>query len=421
MLKKRILSMLVALSLLLPASAAAIDLPADGLRGVWVASVYNIDYPSKTGMTADELKSQADAMLDNIASMGLNAVFLQVRPSADALYQSALFPWSRYVSGTVGQAPDGGFDPLQYWVEGAHARGLQLHAWLNPYRITKEGETEWNALPENSPAKQHPEWIVEYDGNYYFNPGLPAVQQLVVDGALEIIQNYEVDGIHLDDYFYPGVDFNDAATYARYGADFDDIGDWRRDNVNQLVASLDRELHKLDKELMFGVSPAGIWDNKDSNPRGSDTRGRSSYSEIYCDSLEWINEGTVDYICPQLYWSIGFEAADFKKLIDWWTDAVKTSDVALFIGLGAYRMEEAEPGDVWYGTDELTRQLDLIHSGKDIQGEVYFSYSSLINVAGASTLLMEEYEPAENQPAPTPTESNSLLDIFSRFIVALFQ
>lgn len=420
MLKKRILSMLLALSLLLPA-ASAIDLPAEGLRGVWVASVYNIDYPSKTGMTVDELKSQADAMLDNIASMGLNAVFLQVRPSADALYESELFPWSRYVSGTVGQAPDGGFDPLRYWVEGAHARGLQLHAWINPYRITKEGETEWAALPDSSPAKQHPEWIVEHEDNYYFNPGLPAVQQLVVDGALEIARNYEVDGIHLDDYFYPGTDFNDAATYARYGEDFDEIGDWRRDNVNQLVAALDTALHKLDRDLAFGVSPAGIWDNKDSNPRGSDTRGRSSYAEIYCDSLEWINEGTVDYICPQLYWSIGFEAADFQKLVDWWTDAVKTSDVALFIGLGAYRMAEAAPGDVWYGTDELARQLALIHSGKDIQGEVYFSYSSLINTAGASTLLQKEYVPTENEPEPTPAETNSLIGIFSRFITALFQ
>ena len=211
MLKRRILSLFFLLTLLLPTASAANGSAArDGIRGVWVSSVYNIDYPTRQGMTADELKSEADAILDNIASMGLNTVFFQVRPSADALYQSELFPWSRYVSGTAGQAPDGGLDLLAYWVNGAHSRGLQLHAWINPYRITKDGEAEWAALPESSPAKQHPEWVVQYDGNYYFDPGLSAVQQLVIDGAEEIVRNYEVDGIHLDDYFYPGPDFNDA-------------------------------------------------------------------------------------------------------------------------------------------------------------------------------------------------------------------
>ena len=192
-------------------------------------------------------------MLDNIAAMGLNTVFLQVRPSADALYRSGLFPQSRYVSGTCGASPDGGFDVLAYWVEGAHERGLQLHAWINPYRITRNGREELDALPESSPARQHPEWVVEYDGNYYFNPGLPAVQQLVMDGAAEIVRNYDVDGIHLDDYFYPGTDFNDAETFARYGANFSSIDNWRRDNVNTLIASLDETLHTLDPELSFGA------------------------------------------------------------------------------------------------------------------------------------------------------------------------
>lgn len=424
MLKRRILSVILVLAMLVPAAYAA--QPAqDGMRGVWVSSVANIDYPSQQGLSADQLKSEADTILNNIAAMGLNTVFLQVRPSADALYQSALFPWSRYVSGTTGQAPDGDFDVLAYWVEGAHSRGLQLHAWLNPYRITRDGKEELNALPETSPAKQHPEWVVEYEGNYYFNPGLPAVQQLVVDGAAEIVRNYDVDGIHLDDYFYPGTDFNDAAAYARYGEDFDDIGDWRRDNVNTLIASLDETVHAINPELSFGVSPAGIWDNKADNPKGSDTNGRSSYREIYCDSVEWVKRGTVDYICPQLYWSIGYEIADFEVLVDWWQDIVSTSDVALYIGIGAYRAAEAEPGDVWYGTAELERQLDMLDNSIDIQGEVFFSYASLMEAQGCSDFLTAHYAEEDNGNLPDNINEETgkqatLLDYVSRFIISLF-
>lgn len=424
MLKRRILSVILVLAMLIPAAYAA--QPAqDGMRGVWVSSVANIDYPSQQGLSADQLKSEADTILNNIAAMGLNTVFLQVRPSADALYQSALFPWSRYVSGTAGQAPDGDFDVLAYWVEGAHSRSLQLHAWLNPYRITRDGKEELDALPETSPAKQHPEWVVEYEGNYYFNPGLPAVQQLVVDGAAEIVRNYDVDGIHLDDYFYPGTDFNDAAAYARYGEDFDDIGDWRRDNVNTLIASLDETVHAINPELSFGVSPAGIWDNKADNPKGSDTNGRSSYREIYCDSVEWVKRGTVDYICPQLYWSIGYEIADFEVLVDWWQDIVSTSDVALYIGIGAYRAAEAEPGDVWYGTAELERQLDMLDNSIDIQGEVFFSYASLMEAQGCSEFLTAHYAEEDNGNLPDNINEETgkqatLLDYVSRFIISLF-
>lgn len=422
MLKQRIFSIVLVFTLIF-SSAGAVQTAQDGMRGVWVSTIYNIDYPSAQGLSADALKSEADATLDNIAAMGLNTVFLQVRPSADALYPSEIFPWSRYISGTVGQAPDGDFDVLAYWVESAHSRGLQLHAWINPYRITKDGESEWESLPENSPAKQHPEWVVKYEDNYYFNPGLPAVQQLVVDGASEIVKNYDVDGIHLDDYFYPGTDFDDSSTYARYGQDFSDIGDWRRDNVNTLIATLDKTLHEIDPTLSFGVSPAGIWDNKADNPKGSETNGRSSYREIYCDSVEWIRKGTVDYICPQLYWSIGYEIADFQVLVDWWQQIVSTSDVALYIGIGAYRAAEAQPGDVWYGTDELQRQLTLLDDSIDIQGEVFFSYSSLQNVDGCAAMLSEHYASNDKTPDATPDTSvqqSSLLELVSRFIVSLF-
>ncbi len=419
----RILAILLVLTLLLPSAGATQQPAQDGMRGVWVSTVYNIDYPSAQGLTADQLRSEADTILDNIAQMGLNTVFLQVRPSADALYDSDIFPASRYVSGTVGQAPDGDFDVLAYWVEAAHARGLQLHAWLNPYRITKDGQSEYDALPDDSPAKQHPEWTVVYEDNYYFNPGLPAVQELVVDGAAEIVQNYDVDGIHLDDYFYPGTDFADEATFARYGKDFDDIGDWRRNNVNELIAALDETLHEIDPTLSFGVSPAGIWDNKASNPKGSDTNGRSSYAEIYCDSVEWIKSGTVDYICPQLYWSIGYEIADFEVLVNWWQQIVATSDVALYIGIGAYRAAEAEPGDTWYGTEELQRQLTLLDNSIDIQGEVFFSYNSLQSIDGCADMLRTHYTEGTTKPdngVQNDVQQASLLGLIGRFVASLF-
>lgn len=419
----RILAILLVLTLLLPSAGATQQPAQDGMRGVWVSTIYNIDYPSAQGLTADQLRSEADTILDNIAQMGLNTVFLQVRPSADALYDSDIFPASRYVSGTVGQAPDEDFDVLAYWIEAAHARGLQLHAWLNPYRITKDGQSEYDALPDDSPAKQHPEWTVVYEDNYYFNPGLPAVQELVVDGAAEIVQNYDVDGIHLDDYFYPGTDFADEATFARYGKDFDDIGDWRRNNVNELIAALDETLHEIDPTLSFGVSPAGIWDNKANNPKGSDTNGRSSYAEIYCDSVEWIKSGTVDYICPQLYWSIGYEIADFEVLVNWWQQIVATSDVALYIGIGAYRAAEAEPGDTWYGTDELQRQLTLLDNSIDIQGEVFFSYNSLQSIDGCADMLRTHYTEGTTKPdngVQNDVQQASLLDLIGRFVASLF-
>ena len=193
--------------MMLPAAYAA--QPAqDGMRGVWVSTVYNIDYPSAQGLSADQLKSEADTTLDNIKAMGLNTVFLQVRPSADAIYPSSLFPWSRYISGTAGQAPDQDFDVLAYWVSAAHSRGLQA-ACLDQPLPHHQGRTDGIRRPAGlQPCKQHPEWVVEYEGNYYFDPGLPAVQQLVVDGVAEIARNYDVDGIHLDDYFYPGTDFS---------------------------------------------------------------------------------------------------------------------------------------------------------------------------------------------------------------------
>lgn len=420
------------LTLVTPAFAAGTPSASEEMRGVWVSSVYNLDYPSSPTTDPDKLKAEADEILDNCVKWGLNAVFLQVRPSGDALYKSDLFPWSKYLTGSVGTAPQDGFDPLEYWVEAAHKRGLELHAWINPYRITRSKDTEWNSLPSTHPAKMNPDWVVKYsDGNYYFNPGIPEVRDLVTRGAVEIVQNYDVDGLHMDDYFYPGTDFNDAATYQKYGSSFSNIADFRRDSVNQLVAQLDTAVHNIDPDIQFGISPSGIWANKSTDPRGSNTNGSEHYVSSYADSLYWIENGLVDYIIPQIYWEIGHKLADFATLADWWNDAVAGSDVHLYIGMGAYRCAD-NPTGVWKTTDPLFDSLAYLENKDNVGGCVFFRYGSIPAVSGMADRLTSWYSTVHNKnTAPNPSNpggsSSSSLNggdfgsILSQFLLSMIQ
>lgn len=430
----RLLALVLAcvLTLVTPAFAAGTPSASEEMRGVWVSSVYNLDYPSSPTTDPDKLKTEADEILDNCVKWGLNAVFLQVRPSGDALYKSDLFPWSKYLTGSVGTAPQDGFDPLEYWVEAAHKRGLELHAWINPYRITRSKDTEWNSLPSTHPAKMNPDWVVKYsDGNYYFNPGIPEVRDLVTRGAVEIVQNYDVDGLHMDDYFYPGTDFNDAATYQKYGSSFSNIADFRRDSVNQLVAQLDTAVHNIDPDIQFGISPSGIWANKSTDPRGSNTNGSEHYVSSYADSLYWIENGLVDYIIPQIYWEIGHKLADFATLADWWNDAVAGSDVHLYIGMGAYRCAD-NPTGVWTTTDPLFDSLAYLENKDNVGGCVFFRYGSIPAVSGMADRLTSWYSTVHNEnTAPNPSNpggnSSSSLNggdfgsILSQFLLSMIQ
>ena len=426
------LALACVLTLVTPAFAAGTPSASGEMRGVWVSSVYNLDYPSSPTTDSDKLKAEADEILDNCVKWGLNAVFLQVRPSGDALYKSDLFPWSKYLTGSVGTAPQDGFDPLEYWVEAAHKRGLELHAWINPYRITRSKDTEWNSLPSTHPAKMNPDWVVKYsDGNYYFDPGIPEVRDLVTRGAVEIVQNYDVDGLHMDDYFYPGTDFNDAATYQKYGSSFSNIADFRRDSVNQLVAQLDTAVHNIDPDIQFGISPSGIWANKSTDPRGSDTNGSEHYVSSYADSLYWIENGLVDYIIPQIYWEIGHKLADFVTLADWWNDTVAGSDVHLYIGMGAYRCAD-NPTGVWTTTDPLFDSLAYLENKDNVGGCVFFRYGSIPAVSGMADRLTSWYSTVHNEnTAPNPSNpgdnSSSSLNggdfgsILSQFLLSMIQ
>lgn len=385
------------------------------MRGVWVSSVINLDYPSQPTTSADELRKQADAILDDAVDFGFNAVFLQVRPCADALYNSEVYPWSIYLTGQQGVAPNAGFDPLAYWVDGAHKRGLELHAWINPYRITKTA-AEWDKLAADSPAKKHPEWTVVYKDNYYFNPALAEVRQLVIDGAVEMVQKYAVDGVHMDDYFYPGTDFDDAAEYAAQGGGYADIGDWRRHNVDMLVQGLDEALHKARADIQFGISPAGIWASNTLNPAGSATTSTySSYYNMYADSRGWVQSGWVDYIAPQIYWEAGHKTADFTALVNWWSGVVSGTDVKLYIGLADYKTLEAKAADSpWYDGAEIDRQIKACTAKTQVAGTIHFRYGSIRASQALQRVIKQAYttkavstEPGDNSSPSQAAGSNT--------------
>ncbi len=347
------------------------------MRGVWVASVYGIDYPSKATTDAWTLRTEIDEIVANCAEWGMNAIFFQVRPSADALYKSEIFPWSRHLTGTVGQAPSDDFDPLEYMITEAHKRGIDVHAWINPYRVTVGKESEYESLPDTHPAKQHPDWLLQYDGNYYFNPAKQEAIDLITSGVEEIVKSYDIDGIHFDDYFYPSSDVDDYDDYAASGTELS-IEDWRRDNVNRLIQTVGEHIHTIDADVSFGVAPPGIWGNSSTHSDGSATAGMQSYDDLYADSRLWALEGWVDYIAPQVYWQIGYDIADYSIITSWWADTLKDSDTKLYIGMADYRTASATSG-VWAedGTGEIERQLNINSENSVIDGEIHYSYSSI--------------------------------------------
>lgn len=370
------------------------------MRGIWVSTVGSMDYPRDPTTSAESLKAQADAVIDDCYKLGMNTIFLQVRPAADAFYKSSYYPWSRYLTGVQGQAPADGFDPLAYWVQKAHEKGIELHAWINPYRITTSA-SDWAKLSDDNPAKAaYSDYVISCSNNYYFDPGQPAVRDLITNAAVEIVNNYDVDGIHFDDYFYPSTSFNDDASYAAYGNGMNKA-DWRRDNVNKLVRQVNDAVHKADPHCVFGISPMGIWANKENNSLGSDTRGGEAYSERYADSYTWIKNGWIDYIAPQIYWNIGYKIADYQKLAKWWSDVVSGTNVKLYIGMADYRADAAS--GVWKGTDELTRQLQLNRSLPEVSGEIHFRYQSVAGNARLYQLYENAYAsnriPANTDPA----------------------
>ena len=253
---------------------------------------------------------------------------------------------------------------------------------------------------DSHPAKLHPDWVVEYEGDYYFNPGLPEVREYIVRGAEELARKYDIDGIHLDDYFYPGSGFADGAAYAKYGKGFSNIGDWRRDNVNQLVKTLGERIHAIDPGLSYGISPSGVWADKSSLPQGSNTTGGyESYYASYADSRKWVKEGWIDYICPQIYWYIGHKSMDYATVARWWADTVKGTGVSLYIGMADYLAGNSDPKSPWYGTTAIERQLALNDTLPQVAGEAHFRYRLMAENPELLALYAEAYGEESQEPA----------------------
>ncbi len=348
--------------------------PAPEFRGVWVATVNHIDWPSKPGLPTDKIKAEVVQLLNQQHQLGMNTVILQVRPAADAFYPSSIDPWSRYLTGEPGQAPEPYFDPLQFWIEECHRRDMELHAWLNPYRLAQYSS---EPLASNHIAFKHPEWVVEYGGKLYFDPGVPAARDYLVHVVAELVGRYDVDAIHFDDYFYPyptADPFPDNASFSLYNRAFfpEARADWRRENVDILIKMLNETIKEIKPWVKFGISPFGVWRNRSADPEGSATRaGVSNYDDLYADIRKWLREGWIDYVLPQLYWEIGHPAADFATLTEWWNQ--NAFGRSLYIGHSPYKVDRSTPNAAWGKPGELPKQIDFLRQFPNVSGSAFFS------------------------------------------------
>ncbi|MFJ3719471.1 glycoside hydrolase family 10 protein [Streptomyces sp. NPDC090057] len=371
------------------------------MRGVWIATVANRDWPSKPGLTAAEQRAELIAHLDRAVRDRLNTVILQVRPTADALWPSPYEPWAQYLTGTQGQDP--GWDPLGTAVREAHARGLELHAWFNPYRVANH--TDLGRLAASHPARLHPDWVVPYGGKLYYDPGLPEVRAFVQRAMLDAVARYPVDAVHFDDYFYPypvaGQTFDDDASYDRYGGDFAARADWRRDNIDRLVRETAAGIRRVRPGTRFGISPFGVWRNATTDPLGSDTRaGVQTYDDLHADTRAWVRNHWIDYIVPQLYWNIGFAAADYATLVDWWAGVARGTGTRLYVGEALYKAGAAGQPSQWQDPVELSRHLTLAARYPQVRGHVFFAATEVAAdpIGAMARVVADHYR----QPARVP-------------------
>ncbi len=354
--------------------------PKHEFRAVWVATVANIDWPSRRDLSTNQQKAEVIKILDMHKSMGMNAIILQVRPAADAFYQSELEPWSRYISGTQGQAPYPFYDPLEFWTNECHKRGMEMHAWLNPYRVAQRFN---EPLSTRHVAFEHPDWILKYGDKLYFDPGVPETREFVNRVVKDIVERYDIDAIHFDDYFYPyplEEEFPDTASFRKFNRGFtnENITDWRRENVDICIKMLNETIKATKPWVKFGISPFGVWRNKQDDPRGSDTKaGATNYDDLYANIIKWQEQGWIDYCLPQLYWHIGHPLADFSLLAHWWKNHAYRR--AMYIGHAPYRIDPDSSTKEWTEPDQLPRQIELIRNIPEISGSAYFSSKSFNN------------------------------------------
>ncbi|MCB9597839.1 MAG: family 10 glycosylhydrolase [Sandaracinaceae bacterium] len=360
------------------------------VRGVWIATVYNINWPSRSGLSADAQRAELDALLDTARAAGMNAVFLQVRAESDAFYRSDLEPWSRFLTGTSGGDP--GWDPLAHAVDAAHARGLELHAWMNPYRALVSG-TPATAAPTHL-VNARPELIVEYGSLHWIDPGNPDGRAHVLAVIRDVLERYDLDGLHFDDYFYPypesGVAFDDDASYAAHGGGLA-RDDWRRANVNTMVAEVHALVREVRPDVRFGISPFGIY--RPGMPSG--ISGLDQYASLYADPVAWMDAGDVDYLAPQLYWPTTQAAQDYARLLDWWAERADAAGRHLLVG---NYLAQLGTSPAWT-LDEIRTQLQLVRDEPRAQGNIQYHVGPIVDDRmGVAAALRDHYA----TPATTP-------------------
>ena len=367
------------------------------MRGMWVASVGNIDWPSTNGLSTTQQKAELISLLNQAVELKLNTVILQVRPACDALYASKIEPWSEYLTGTMGRAPEPSYDPLAFAIEEAHQRGLELHAWFNPYRARHLAAK--SPIAPNHISRTHPEWVRHYGKSLWLDPGEKGVQQYSLRVILDVVRRYDIDGVHLDDYFYPykekdargrDLEFPDEASWRRYGAGGRlSRDDWRRENVNVFVHELYRSIKAIKPWVKFGISPFGIW--RPGNPPA--IRGLDAFEVLHADSRKWLANGWVDYLAPQLYWGIAPRETSFPVLLRWWAEQ---NVRARLLCAGLYTV-----GRNWPPT-EILNQIRLEREEPGTAGHIHWDAKALMaNRQLKAELTKGPYAEAALVP-PTP-------------------
>jgi len=371
--------------------------PPREFRGAWLVTVANRDWPSKPGLSVAEQKAELTALLDRAVQLKLNAIIFQVRPSSDAVYASAIEPWSEYLTGTMGRAPQPFYDPLAFAIQEAHRRGLELHAWFNPFRALHPQNK--SPVAPNHISRAHPELIRKYGDKVWLDPGEPTVRAYVLRVVMDVVQRYDVDGVQFDDYFYPypekdaagrELEFPDGATWQKHGlrAGFSNRDDWRRANVNQFIQSVYQSIKALKPWVKFGVSPFGIW--RPMNPL--QIRGLDAYARLYADSRLWLASGWLDYFAPQLYWAVEPKEQSFPALLNWWTQQ-NVKGRHLWPGLAASNV-----GEKW-GPDEIARQIKVMRNQSAARGEIFYHLRNLTDNPALAHVVRAEYAQTALVPA----------------------
>jgi len=358
--------------------------PKEEFRGAWIATVDNIDWPSHKGEPTSVARAELQKIIDAAANAHLNALLFQVRPMADALYKSPYEPWSEFLTGSQGLAPDEDWDPLAYAVSEAHKKGIELHAWFNPFRA-------WHSVAKSAPSAKHvsirhPEYVRQYGKQKWLDPGDPRAQDYTMKVMMDVVKRYDIDGVHIDDYFYPypikGTPFPDAASYKKWGNGMNKSA-WRRANVDRFVARMYREVHAAKPWLKVGISPFGIY--RPNVPAGIKS-SVDQYADLYADPKKWLQNGWCDYMTPQIYWGTDSDAQNFHKILDWWSEQ-NINGRYVWPGLAAYKMVE---GPKWE-PDEISAQIDAVRNEPGAAGEIFFSAKYIVrNTKGFADVLSGE-------------------------------